>query len=140
MKGSLKLKLFVSLVTLVMMAGAVVMPFVGSMKQTHAATLSPLDPTPTYEPAKWTVQEGILKIVEVGEKSVKADFIVSDGFKQGDTWIAIYQIDGEKLNFCSVPLPVEVSAMKLPLPAPWLSTASACVLYSLIVPLPWTLT
>lgn len=60
MKGSLKLKLFLSLVTFVMMAGAVAIPFVGSTKQTHAATLSPLNPTPTYVPAKWTVQEGIL--------------------------------------------------------------------------------
>jgi Dienelactone hydrolase family len=60
MKGSLKLKVFVSLVTLVMMAGAIAMPFVGSMKQTHAAANSPLDSTPTYVPAQWTVQEGIL--------------------------------------------------------------------------------
>src|SRR5690348_474684 len=60
MKGSLKLKLFLSLVTLVMMASGIAMPFIGSMKQTHAAANSPLDPTPTYESAKWTVQEGIL--------------------------------------------------------------------------------
>ena len=46
----------------------------------------------------------------------------------------------EKVNFCSVPLPVELSTMKLPLPARLLATASACVLYSLMVPLPWTLT
>ena len=60
MKGSIRLKLILSLVTLVMMAAASAIPLVGSMQHTHAAVASPLDPTPTYEPAQWTIQEGIL--------------------------------------------------------------------------------
>ncbi len=59
MKGSIRLKLFLSLVTLVMMATASAIPLIGSMEHTHAAAFSPLDSTPTYEPAQWTVQEGI---------------------------------------------------------------------------------
>jgi len=39
------------------------------------------------------------------------------------------------VNFCSVPLPLDESVMTFVL-----ATASACVLYSLIVPLPPTLT
>lgn len=60
MKGSIRIKLFLSLVTLVMMATASAIPLIGSVKHTHAAAFSPLNPTPTYEPAQWTVQEGIL--------------------------------------------------------------------------------
>src|SRR5947209_7832733 len=60
MKGSIRLKLFLSLVTLLMMATASAIPLIGSMKYSHAAAFSPLNPTPTYEPAQWTVQEGIL--------------------------------------------------------------------------------
>jgi acetyl esterase/lipase len=60
MKGSIRIKLFLSLVTLVMMATASAIPLIGSVKHTHAAAFSPFNPTPTYEPAQWTVQEGIL--------------------------------------------------------------------------------
>jgi uncharacterized protein (TIGR03067 family) len=54
---------------------------------------------------KWTVkldgevtQEGTYKVVETGDRFVKVDFLVTEGYKQGDTWIAIYQIDGDKLR------------------------------------------
>jgi acetyl esterase/lipase len=60
MRGSIRLKLILSLVTLVMIAAASAIPLVGSIQHTHAAAASPLDPTPTYEPAHWTIQEGIL--------------------------------------------------------------------------------
>lgn len=45
-------------------------------------------------------QEGTYKIVETGDKFMKVDFVVTDGFKQGDTWISIIQIvDGDKIKW-----------------------------------------
>jgi len=55
---------------------------------------------------KWTIkidgevaQEGTFKIVESPAKSSKVDFVVTDGFKQGDTWISIMQVDGDKMRW-----------------------------------------
>jgi uncharacterized protein (TIGR03067 family) len=65
----------------------------------------------TINGGRWSVkldgevtQEGTYKIVETGDKLVKVDFTVTDGYKQGDTWIAVYQIDGDrmKMNGCYV--------------------------------------
>lgn len=60
----------------------------------------------TFAGNKWTVkldgevsQEGTFKIVEAGGKFLKVDFLVTDGFKQGDTWISILQVDGDKLKW-----------------------------------------
>jgi uncharacterized protein (TIGR03067 family) len=44
-------------------------------------------------------QEGTFKIVETGDKFMKVDFIVTGGFKQGDTWISIMQVDGERMKW-----------------------------------------
>jgi uncharacterized protein (TIGR03067 family) len=45
-------------------------------------------------------QEGTYKIVEMGDKYMKVDFVVTDGFKQGDTWISILQVvDGDKIKW-----------------------------------------
>jgi uncharacterized protein (TIGR03067 family) len=58
----------------------------------------------TINGGRWSVkldgevtQEGTYKIIEA-DKVVKIDFTVTDGYKQGDTWIALYQIDGDKLK------------------------------------------
>jgi uncharacterized protein (TIGR03067 family) len=59
----------------------------------------------TINGGRWSVkldgevtQEGTYKIVEAGDKLVKVDFVVTDGYKQGDTWSAVYQLDGDKLK------------------------------------------
>src|SRR5947209_9968903 len=75
MKDSIRSKLALSLVTLVMMAVTVAIPFSGSIMRSFAATLtspqaiasgivptptaSPPYPTQTVELAQWTIQEGI---------------------------------------------------------------------------------
>jgi uncharacterized protein (TIGR03067 family) len=55
---------------------------------------------------RWTLkldgevsQEGTFKIVENGGKFLKVDFVVTDGFKQGDRWISIVQLDGDKMKW-----------------------------------------
>ncbi len=55
---------------------------------------------------KWTIkidgevaQEGTFKIVEVAGQTLKVNFVVTDGFKQGDTWISIMQTDGDKMKW-----------------------------------------
>jgi uncharacterized protein (TIGR03067 family) len=58
----------------------------------------------TINGGRWSVkldgevtQEGTFKIIEA-DKLVKIDFTVTDGYKRGDTWLAVYQIDGDKLK------------------------------------------
>ena len=46
------------------------------------------------------LQSGTLKVVEIGDKFVKIDFIVTAGFKKGDTWLAIYERKGDVLKWC----------------------------------------
>jgi uncharacterized protein (TIGR03067 family) len=60
----------------------------------------------TFTNNKWLLkidgeisQEGTYKIVEAGAKFVKVDFFVTGGFKQGDTWISIMQIEGDKMKW-----------------------------------------
>jgi uncharacterized protein (TIGR03067 family) len=60
----------------------------------------------TFADNKWVLkidgeisQEGTFKIVETGGKFMKIDFFVTGGFKQGDTWISIMQIDGDKMKW-----------------------------------------
>ena len=60
----------------------------------------------TFTDNKWVLkidgeisQEGTFKIVETGGKFVKVDFFVTGGFKQGDTWISVMQIDGDKMKW-----------------------------------------
>jgi uncharacterized protein (TIGR03067 family) len=61
----------------------------------------------TFAGSKWTIksdgevtQEGTVKILDIGGRFVQADFLVTEGYKQGDTWMSIYQIDGDKLKWC----------------------------------------
>src|SRR5436309_8024450 len=89
MKGSIRIKLFLSLVTLVMMATASAIPLIGSLKHTHAAAFSPLNPTPTYEPAKWTVQEGIL-YATLPFGSYRLNIYTLNPPPQGNTPIVLY--------------------------------------------------
>ena len=60
----------------------------------------------TFTDNKWVLkidgeisQEGTFKIVETGGKFMKIDFFVTGGFKQGDTWISVMQIDGDKMKW-----------------------------------------
>jgi uncharacterized protein (TIGR03067 family) len=46
------------------------------------------------------VQTGTLHVVEVSDKLVKVDFIVTGGLKNGDTWLAIYERNGDVLKWC----------------------------------------
>jgi uncharacterized protein (TIGR03067 family) len=56
---------------------------------------------------KWTYQYGgvvqqvaTVKIVEVGDKSVKIDFQIIGGYRPGDTWVGIYELSGDELKWC----------------------------------------
>jgi uncharacterized protein (TIGR03067 family) len=46
------------------------------------------------------LQSGTLQVVEVSDKLVKIDFIVTGGFRNGDTWLAIYERNGDELKWC----------------------------------------
>jgi uncharacterized protein (TIGR03067 family) len=46
------------------------------------------------------LQSGILNVIEVSDKLVKMDFIVTAGFGKGDTWLAIYERKGDELKWC----------------------------------------
>jgi hypothetical protein len=46
------------------------------------------------------VQAGTLNVVEIGDKLVKVDFIVTEGVRKGDTWLAIYERNGDVLKWC----------------------------------------
>jgi uncharacterized protein (TIGR03067 family) len=46
------------------------------------------------------VQTGTLSVTEVGDKLVKIDFIITGGFRNGDTWVAIYERNGDVLKWC----------------------------------------
>jgi uncharacterized protein (TIGR03067 family) len=46
------------------------------------------------------VQAGTLNVVEISHKQVKADFIVTEGLRKGDTWLAIYERNGDVLKWC----------------------------------------
>jgi uncharacterized protein (TIGR03067 family) len=46
------------------------------------------------------VQSGTLKVVAVSDKVVHIDFIVTGGIKNGDTWLAIYERNGDVLKWC----------------------------------------
>src|SRR5262245_39828550 len=46
------------------------------------------------------VQSGTIKVIEVSDKLVKIDFIVTEGFKNGDTWVGIYDRNGDMLKWC----------------------------------------
>jgi uncharacterized protein (TIGR03067 family) len=47
-----------------------------------------------------TIQQGTITIVEATEKLVKIDFIVMDGYARGDTWKAVYEMDGDEVRWC----------------------------------------
>jgi uncharacterized protein (TIGR03067 family) len=46
------------------------------------------------------LQSGTLKVIEVSDKLVKIDFIVTEGFRKGDTWLALYERKGDDLKWC----------------------------------------
>jgi uncharacterized protein (TIGR03067 family) len=46
------------------------------------------------------LQSGKLNVVEVSDKLVKVDFIVTEGALKGDTWLAIYERNGDELKWC----------------------------------------
>ena len=46
------------------------------------------------------LQSGTLNVIEVSDKLVKIDFIVTAGFGNGDTWLAIYERNGDELKWC----------------------------------------
>jgi uncharacterized protein (TIGR03067 family) len=46
------------------------------------------------------LQSGTLNVIEVSDKLVKIDFIVTAGFGTGDTWLAIYERNGDELKWC----------------------------------------
>ena len=46
------------------------------------------------------LQSGTLNVIEVSDKLVKIDFVVTAGFGNGDTWLAIYERNGDELKWC----------------------------------------
>src|SRR5262249_43080708 len=46
------------------------------------------------------LQSGKLNVVEISDKLVKVDFIVTEGAMKGDTWLAIYERNGDELKWC----------------------------------------
>jgi uncharacterized protein (TIGR03067 family) len=46
------------------------------------------------------LQSGTFKFIEVGEKVVKVDFVVTAGVRKGDTWLAVYERKGDDLKWC----------------------------------------
>jgi uncharacterized protein (TIGR03067 family) len=46
------------------------------------------------------LQSGTLRFVEVNDKLVKIDFIVTEGHRKGDTWLAVYERKGDDLQWC----------------------------------------
>jgi uncharacterized protein (TIGR03067 family) len=44
------------------------------------------------------VQSGTLNVIEVSDKLVKVDFVVTGGLRNGDTWLAIYERNGDELK------------------------------------------
>ena len=46
------------------------------------------------------VQTATIKIIEVGDKLVKIDFLITDGSRKGDTWVGLYQRSGDELKWC----------------------------------------
>ena len=56
---------------------------------------------------QWTCKEGdtlvqaaTLRVIEVGDKLVKIDFVVTEGFRKGDTWFGVYERNGDELKWC----------------------------------------
>ena len=46
------------------------------------------------------VQSGTIQVIEVSDKLVKIDFRVTEGVKNGDTWLAIVERKGDVLKLC----------------------------------------
>jgi uncharacterized protein (TIGR03067 family) len=46
------------------------------------------------------VQAAMLRVIEVGDKLVKIDFVITEGFQKGDTWVGIYERSGDELKWC----------------------------------------
>jgi uncharacterized protein (TIGR03067 family) len=53
-----------------------------------------------YEDGGSVLQAATIKIVEVGDTLVKIDFIVTDGYRKGDTWVGVYERHGDELTWC----------------------------------------
>jgi uncharacterized protein (TIGR03067 family) len=54
----------------------------------------------TYEDGGAVVQAGTIRIVEVGDKRVQIDFLITEGFRKGDTWVGLYERSGDELKWC----------------------------------------
>jgi uncharacterized protein (TIGR03067 family) len=46
------------------------------------------------------LQSGTLKFIEVSDNLVKIDFIVTEGVRKGDIWLAVYERKGDDLKWC----------------------------------------
>jgi len=46
------------------------------------------------------VQIATIKIIEVSDKLVKIDFLITDGARKGDTWVGLYERSGDELKWC----------------------------------------
>ncbi len=54
----------------------------------------------THEVGGAVVQSGTIRIVEVGDKRVKIDFIGTEGIGKGTTWVGLYERSGDELKWC----------------------------------------
>ena len=90
MKGSIRSKLIMSLITLVAMVAVLL---AGTAHQTYAAATSfsavRLDTTPTPEPANWTIQEGVL-YATLPFGSYKLNIYTPDPAPSGNTPIVLF--------------------------------------------------
>jgi uncharacterized protein (TIGR03067 family) len=46
------------------------------------------------------VQAGTLRVIGGGGRLVRVDFVVTEGFRKGDTWLAVYERRGDELTWC----------------------------------------
>jgi uncharacterized protein (TIGR03067 family) len=54
----------------------------------------------THEVSGAVLQSGTIRIVEVGDKRVKIDFIGTEGIGKGTTWVGLYERSGDELKWC----------------------------------------
>ena len=45
------------------------------------------------------VQAGTLRVIG-GGRLVKIDFVITEGFRKGDTWLEVYERRGDELTWC----------------------------------------
>ena len=54
----------------------------------------------TCKDGETIVQTATIKIVEASDKLVKIDFLITDGSRKGETWVGLYQRNGDELKWC----------------------------------------